>query len=283
MKCCAGIITYNPEVDKLINGLSSLYSQVDLIIIFDNGSVNIESLKLALQTYQEKLILIENENNIGIAGGLNKIFECAEKRKYEYVLTLDQDSFCPENLVEQLLKKVAEGVGIVCPLFRDRNTDIISSGNNNSSKCSEIEKCITSGSITTIQAWKEVHGFDEKMFIDFVDFDFCVRIRKCGYKIIQDNTVILEHEIGHSFSKKIFNRQIIVAEHSPSRNYYIVRNFIYYRKKNNIHDKAEMNAMLITIAKMIFFEEDHFKNIISILKGFEDACKMIYTLKGKSV
>ena len=35
-----------------------------------------------------------------------------------------------------------------------------------------------------------IGGFDETMFIDFVDFDFCYRLKKEGYEILQTPSVI---------------------------------------------------------------------------------------------
>lgn len=39
------------------------------------------------------------------------------------------------------------------------------------SKCHEDE-CITSGSLTSVEAWQKIGGFDEWLEIDGVDFDF---------------------------------------------------------------------------------------------------------------
>lgn len=43
-RICAGIVTYNPDIPILKRNISSLNSQVNLIIIFDNGSMNYKEI-----------------------------------------------------------------------------------------------------------------------------------------------------------------------------------------------------------------------------------------------
>lgn len=56
---------------------------------------------------------------------------------------------------------------------------------------------ITSGSLTNLDAWKAIGGFDEKLFIDLVDTEYDIRALMKGYCSYRINTVVLTHEIGH--------------------------------------------------------------------------------------
>ena len=41
MKIVAGIILYNPDIDRLMDNISAISPQVESIIIIDNNSINI--------------------------------------------------------------------------------------------------------------------------------------------------------------------------------------------------------------------------------------------------
>jgi rhamnosyltransferase len=68
---------------------------------------------------------------------------------------------------------------------------------------SEVRTCITSGALTNLDLWKKLDGFDEQMFIDSVDFEYCYRVRKAGYKVIQTDQVQLSHSIGNAIYVQI--------------------------------------------------------------------------------
>lgn len=47
----AQIITYNPDMDILRENVRSIISQVDALLIYDNGSANIKAVVEGLQDY----------------------------------------------------------------------------------------------------------------------------------------------------------------------------------------------------------------------------------------
>ncbi len=272
---CAGIVTFNPDINRLISNIQSVLGQVEEVIICDNASNNIRQIEDILGQ-SCKLKLIKNRKNNGIAYALNQIFELAELENMEWVLTLDQDSICPQGMVDCFSGYINKQTGIIAPLFKDPKIEYGSINSNN--EVIEIQNCITSGSFTNLQAWKAVDGYDSSMFIDFVDFDFCYRIRKAGYKILQIPSVILNHTIGETEEKNIFGKRIVLTNHSNMRKYFIIRNFIYYRKKNCIIDKVEKKAMQKKVFKTIFFEKDKTGSVKAFVKGWIDGYRIV---KGK--
>ena len=86
---------------------------------------------------------------------------------------------------------------------------------------------MTSGNIINLDIYKCVEGFKEWMFIDCVDFEYGLNVRKQGYTIKQINTVFLDHELGDYEIKYFLNKKIFCDNHSALRRYYIVRNSFY--------------------------------------------------------
>ena len=65
----------------------------------DNGSDNIKNIEDCVLNNWKNITIIKNGKNEGIAKALNQMFEFAIEQQYEYVLTLDQDSVCPDNII----------------------------------------------------------------------------------------------------------------------------------------------------------------------------------------
>ena len=99
----AGITLFNPDVARLEENISSIYGQVDRVICVDNGSDNIKSIEDCVLKNWKNITIIKNGKNEGIAKALNQMFEFAIEQQYEYVLTLDQDSVCPDNIIEEYM------------------------------------------------------------------------------------------------------------------------------------------------------------------------------------
>ena len=117
-------------------------------------------------------------------------------------------------------------------------------------------------------------GFDERMFIDLVDRDFCIRIKKAGYKIIRVNRVILFHHLGNMTSKKFIGKTIYIENHNSVRKYYKARNYIYLYKKQELSFIYSSLHIVQLIFEIVLFEEHKIDKILSVIHGFIDGFKM---------
>lgn len=277
----AGIITYNPNINLLKIGLGSLIKQNVSIYIADNHSENIDEIRILISDKEIKLI--ENKSNLGIACALNQLMRIAEKNGYKWMITLDQDSVLSKNYIYRLEKYLDKksNVAIYCPVIYDRNRNVIDKVSRTGMKVgnfgiTEIDKCITSGAVTNISIWKAIGGFDNRLFIDGVDFEYCQRAKRNGFKIYQISELILKHSIGNGKILKLGVFKIELHNHSAFRKYYIARNKIYCDYLNNY--KFCVTSFL-SILKIVFetllFEENKFKKINSLFKGIIDGIRMV--------
>ncbi len=275
MKICAGIVTYNPDILLLKKNIEAIYNQVETVFVVDNASVNIEEFAKKMEQYK-RLIFLKNSNNMGIACALNQLCDAAEKDDYDFILTLDQDSICSDDCILQMQKWIKPNVGIICPRidFVYDNSFIVSTISKNGEK---ISACITSGSLTSLQAWKNVKGFDEWMFIDHVDDDFCMRLRLGGFQIIRVNDAVLQQRAGNmSYLKFPFGIKLRLFCYSPLRVYYITRNTLYFIRKywNYIPKLKEIVKFSYSTLYMFLFEKNRFKVFPSFCRGFKDGIKV---------
>lgn len=286
MRICSGIITYNPTLTDVSTCLEALCNQVERVIIVDNASKNVKSLQEVVSKYAN-VTLVKNSQNIGFAKALTQVFEWAKSQGFNWVLTLNDDSVVPSNMISEY-KKILENQGslvnqknaknskiaIVCSLLKNRLDGTILH-----SKCHEDE-CITSGSLTSVEAWQKIGGFDEWLEIDGVDFDFSRRLVRAGWKIVECQNVIMEHQIGKARSINLIIKHPIVWNHNANRKYYIARNMQVVDYKMGTYSYAK--SLRAVVRDMIFvalWEKNKFAKIRAMIRGFKDGQQKIRQMR----
>src|SRR5690606_22933163 len=86
---------------------------------------------------------------------------------------------------------------------------------------------ITSGTLLNLKSFVHVGKFDERLFIDGVDDEYCFRLQKSGYKVIQFENILLNHRLGKEVQVRNFGvgRKVTRNVFSAIRLYYMVRNY----------------------------------------------------------
>ncbi|MGL5417350.1 MAG: glycosyltransferase family 2 protein [Clostridium sp.] len=271
----SSIVTYNPDIKRLKENIESLKSQSDKILIIDNKSDNIGEINELVETYKE-IQIIKNLKNDGIAKALNQILIYAKESKSEWVLLMDQDSVIEDRAILKYKKFLKENIEkeimILSPNIVDRNLNEKYVEEN---KSKEINLAITSGTFLNVEKALEIGGFLEKLFIDYVDFEFSLRAKKYNYKIYKIYNIKLLHELGQREYKKILGRKFDVTNHNPKRRYYLIRNKIYiYKNYLHIFPKICIRNIMSTIkviGKIILCEKNKKENIVNILEGIKDS------------
>lgn len=271
-KIFAGIVLYNPDVALLKQELDTLNELKLSVVIVDNNSLQKEKLVTLLNCYNNVLEICWNETNKGIAKAHNQILTFCIKHGAEWVITFDQDSVIPNNMLYEYSLYAEDGIGIISPMINYLN------GNKrikkNLSKYIEKEWVIASASMINVKAWQTVNGFDEKMFIDLVDRDFCFRIRRAGYKIVALTNVLLNHNLGNPLSKKILFHSFNITNHNAIRKYYKVRNYIYICKKNEVGIWDAASHIARILLEVFLLENDKCSKVSAIFHGILDGLKM---------
>ena len=272
MTIYAGIVLYNPDINRLQQSLCSILRQVSGVVLVDNASSNVSEVLGLVDTLQS-VILIQNHSNLGIARALNQICEYVEEKSGDWVLTLDQDTVCGDGFIDQLSKftNIPE-VGILCPVVDYEGLSIKSNVQNDD--IMPIKACMTSGSLTNLNAWKKVGGFRDDFFIDFVDNEYCMKLTVHKYKILRVCGCVMHHQLGESKEYKflgLFPR--LVSVHHPWRYYYMTRNnppFIWeYRSRLNIIKEYLKIASILWHG--IMYSDEKKKTISFIRRGVCDA------------
>lgn len=293
-KIAVGIVVYNPDDEnRLIQCIHSMLAQVCKVYLFNNGT---KPLTVPLPHGVE--YFSEHENK-GIAYALNRIMERAYKDDYEWVITMDQDSIAPDNLVEEYMLRIGNDskTAILCPQVIDKRRAYMKLKTTPTEEY--VQDCITSGSCTSVHAWNDVGRFDEWLFIDLVDNEFCKRLVSSGYKILQINTAVLNQEFGRIIPKskkavnfwiklsKILNNENVAKFSyrkyvSPMRVYYTNRNIIYVNRKlknygptayQNYNCKGYFGFVFSFCLPSLLRAQSKSNVLLAIIRGIKDGRK----------
>jgi rhamnosyltransferase len=279
-KILAIVIFYFPD-NEVLERLRQLSSEFDVLVI-DNtevlGSVNIIS---------NKIFYIKNSHNYGVARALNQALLYASEHKYDWIVTFDQDSSIVSSYSEKIFtnydEKLNENIAIIAPVWRRiSGTSNIPHVDDDFSGLVPVVTAITSGSCVKVEAALAVGGFDDGLFIDSVDHDFCLKLKKNGYDIVVNTNIELIHKLGNETSRNAFLKKIYTTNHSPLRRYYISRNKIYLWCRHYRYSKEWVitdikNTCKETI-KILIFERCRLKKFLAIVLGI---CHASLCVKGE--
>lgn len=221
---CAVVISFNAD-KKLLKNVASLLKQVTYVVIIDNKSTSEQSVKILREIEQSGVNVLYDKENLGIATQLNKGLKLCLEFGCSLMLSMDQDTILFDNCVKEMLKVMNENVNIVSvgPNRKQMNE----SGNN----YRIVNYLITSGNLTQVKCANECGGYFDDLFIDLIDIDFSLTLRRQGYQLAMVNNAFMSHKVGEYESSKILGHTLNYLTHSAKRFYYIYRNnIIVFRK-----------------------------------------------------
>ena len=274
MRITSVTVAFNPDPSRLAEQLAALRDQVDEIVIVDNGSAPPVKSILAQPeiatligdvSHINFIVLAENQ---GIASGFNIGVEASRKGAAEFVLLLDQDSVPAADMVGELhagyrqaagessLKRVA-AVGPRIIDSRDAHEyPFIRLGwfRNKHIRCAVSHEkpvvcdfLISSGCLIAMSAFDKIGGFDDALFIDSVDLEWCFRARRGQFSLYGICGARLDHRLGDH--RRVVLNKIFLVVHSPLRIYYITRNRILLYWRRHVPLKWKLKDMLRMAAK----------------------------------
>ena len=276
MKLSAVVVFYNPSKENIKN-IDNYIDSVDRLYVIDNTDDD----KIRMDS-SDKIKYLKLSENKGIAYALNVGAKEAIKEKYKYLLTMDQDSKINSKIIEQMKlflekNKDDKKIGLISPYQDiDSKEDVITED------VEDMIEVMTSGNIINLDAYKDIDGFKDWLFIDCVDTDYCMNLHKHGYKVLRLNKIIMKHELGNLIVHKLFGKEYPCYNHNPMRRYYIVRNTMYINSMySDIYPdycKRLLRIQKGQVKRILAFEKNKFKKLKMMYKGYKDFKKGI---KGK--
>lgn len=288
-KIYALIVVFFPDHEKLRNLINSLHGQVERIVLLNNGVPDGMDL-----TKNPGVTVLDMGGNQGIGFALNHGFEFLKDLKPDFVATFDQDSLASEGQIAELVTAWnsapagSKRKGAIGPAFYDVRRNVVfeypfsrSSGlsvqriYDEGQKLVEADALITSGMMVPYYMYQEGHHFDEPLFIEFVDTEWCFRTLKAGFQHFGCFSTKMKHELSDDAPRKILG--VFILKYSPFRRFYYFRNLSRMISSNITPLAYRLRFFAGGVLKLIsilFIDEKPLASMKMALKGIFNGLSM---------
>jgi rhamnosyltransferase len=261
------VVLYNPSVENIVN-LCKISELSTKLIIIDNSltPINLDSIN-----NQFSIIYKKNDLNIGLAKALNiGIKICLDDPNCTLIALFDQDSVPDSEMFEKMKRSLIncnENVVAVCPEI----VDIKNFFYPDSSSVQTVDIAITSGTLFLRNAFNDVGLMDETFFIDYIDYEWCLRAKSKKFIILKVKDAILFHNMGD----RTFNFFGIAKplHLNRMRHYYIIRNQLIFISRPYIPIRYRLVHFLklfYRVPAYILLSNDKFSTFKIIFNAFKD-------------
>lgn len=286
MKIGGIIVLYKPDWGITEKAIASLAPQVETLCIVDNTPDADETERM--EKLASNIAYTPIGKNIGIAAAQNLGIKYLSSHTHsDLVLFSDQDTLAPSGLVKTLtdtflaLKERNVNVGIVGTRAINRAT-----GKPYPAKSKEIKKYqgkalgvasdltefysvrSSISLISMISLTDTVGGFDELLFIDGVDHEWCWR---AWHKARLRSFIVEDAKISHMLGEK--NRKIgkkDISISATARLYYQYRNFLWLCRRSYTPSFWKKKHLLKYTVKFFYYPimvSPRWKNLQNIVRG----------------
>jgi GT2 family glycosyltransferase len=239
-------VAYNAErtLTRQVEALLRQTRALQEIVVVDNASSDGTCALLEKRYPQVKVLRMPE--NVGIGGGLAAgVAYAAIKKRHDWVWTFDQDSVPNDDALQALLEGTdrtdsSKGeIGIVAGVPFHPATGhcyypmlwhdgfVKPSAELTREPIWFADLVISSGCMVRRDVVEKVGVPRADFFIDFVDFEYCLRVRSQGYKIAVISRAKLAHEVGNARKVQLPGYSRLWPVQPPFREYYISRNLAY--------------------------------------------------------
>jgi GT2 family glycosyltransferase len=292
-RIAAVVVLYQPSAAVLDN-IDSYRGQVDAVIAIDNTEAPDQQLAEDLRS--RGVAYTSVGGNKGIAAALNAGCRQARSLGFDWALTLDQDSTATPGMVARLfgcvelgdlappnedkengdsersrdrLLPLAGRIAVVAPVWQQVDGLPVSTARG----YADLGVASTSGSLIRLPVLEELGGFREDLFDDGVDHEFCLRARRQGWRVVQQQDAVLLHRMGR-LRKVRFPVPCWVSDYNPVRRYYMVRNLLEvgreYEREFPAWVDQERGRWRKDLVKVAFAEPHRFQKAKMMVLGWLD-------------
>lgn len=284
----AVIVSHQPDL-RLDAVLDAALSQCARVVLVDNASD--EDVRTRLRSrVSDRLTLIENDGNVGLAAAQNQGLAVARRDGADWILLLDDDSVPAAGMVARMLQVWAgladrKRVGLLSPRLTDPEDTLkpylLASESGWRLRRGPMAPgavvrhgvfAIASGSLLRRDVLDVVGPMAAPFFIDYVDIEFCLRLRRAGFEIVGIGDAVLTHRLGEFEEAELLGRRVALNTHNAWRRRLIHRNRVrvWRRFWREVPGWVawDMAAAVYDVWKAAAYERDKGAKLKAIAAGF---------------
>ncbi len=279
--CCGVVVTFFPDKDFEKN-FALIYQQIKNLVIVDNSASGHVHKRLdgIAETYNATLI--KNEKNLGVGEALNQGVEYSKLMGAEWFFCFDQDSQIRPDFFDIMSRAAPSQTNsyflLGCNYIDEKSNRPRITLCKQGALCELVERktVITSGMLIPMPLVELIGGFRADYFIDSVDHEYCLRVRKRNYPVLMTREIGMSHLIGDNQSG--LNRfTSLVPRHNSIRKYYMTRNALLTAKEywstEKIWGLKQLVRIVVETLSVILFEDDKRGKLGAMVKGIRDGIK----------
>ncbi len=263
------------------------------MVVVDNASTDGTS-DLLTERYPQVTVLRMSEN-LGMGGALAAgLAYAALGKRHDWVWTFDGDSVPNDDALQSLLEGEASldnaegetGIVAALPIHREtgdcyhpllwRDGFVKPSDELLRQPIWFADLVISSGCMMRRSVVEKVGLPRADFFIDFVDFEYCLRVRSHGCRIAVITQAKVAHEIGKARKVWLPGYSRAWPNHAPFREYYMSRNLAYaaWWLYPSLSTKRFVVSSLVRHAGgVLLFSSNKLACFKKMLQGFRDGCR----------
>jgi len=294
---CAVVVTYNADVGVLREVLVAALAQVDELYVLDNGSTGeaVARLRALLEELRlrppvpARLTPIFLPKNLGLPIPFNRAIALARGSGHRFVLLLDHDSILEPGSVGALAASY-DRLGCVVPLgaleaindepFQLATDDFLEGYHRRKGwglrdGIADDFLATNSGLFFPVDLVDRVGGFDESFFLDGSDFEFGLRIRARGLRILRVPSARIRHFRGETSAAGAQGPAWRIRKVQPVRHYYVARDMLrVWRRYARRFPLIGLLLLSMPVREgflVLFFYSDRRTHLAYLARGVLDA------------
>lgn len=267
---------YEPS-ENLKSSVIETLKQCSQVVVADNTPLGKRNARDVLGDIPN-VTIIGDGSNIGLAKALNHAI--AHALSAEFFFFLDQDSSPQPGLVKSLHSSLQthSQAGAIGPApWDEENNRFIDPRTTSRKDLAELPVIITSAMLVRKTAFDQTSGFRNEFFVDCVDQEFCLQLRKSGWTVLQDKRILLPHSLGEMKWHGFGPFKLRATHHPTWRLYWAARNGVMLSKEYFNFDKrwALTNLAILGywIVTVTFFESPRIAKLQALFRGIYDGSR----------
>lgn len=266
-KIIVGILLYNPNLNRLEQNINAIIKYLDTILLVDNNSKNVSDIEiLANNTH---IVLIKNKENKGLPRAFNNMITYAKSNGFNNLLLLDQDSVFQEGSVAYYRDFISPEYVCIVPQIIQRLDEYEKKFGEKTAGITEVDYSINSGTLINLNILPSSIRFNENLFVDCVDFDFFIQLRKTGLKILKVDKIKLLCDLGNLSMHRFHHIDFFANNYSTFRLEKQARDrviFLFQHPRDPLAKEVFCHSALGYLM-IILFEKHKLAKLFSVLKG----------------
>ncbi len=250
---CGILVTYQPEEARLSSALGRAAGQLDRLLVVDNSidASGRERVDRALggvgpTRNGQRPELLPRAGNIGLSRALNVGLRAGLREGYGRFLLLDQDSELEPGCAEALRRASARLSGrpgsaeLAAQNVEERPTGLqarleeVLYGYDGPGPAQPRPAALamTSGLLVTVESLRSTGLFDESLFLDAVDHEFCLRSGSAGVPLYVAPDARIRHALGRPVEFRAGPVAVEVRQADEGRLYFSTRDTLRVARRH---------------------------------------------------